>query len=390
MLTFANLNEAIVYTMNNNTLLFCLLSLLLSACAGRSAQRSVDNDATPIKLSHARHFTLARTDSFTVVTVLNPWQQGEVYATYYLVKDAHTPTPSDGHKVVIPIKSLMANSVTHLGFLELLDELPAITGVCSADYIYNPYIKEAVKEGNVQDLGDAFSLNIEKLLLLRPQAVMTTAYNADDANSKKMRQTGLTLIYNIEWQEKSLLGRAEWIKFMGAFFDKEALADSIFATIEERYHSIKAIAAAVVHKPTVLSGQDYRGAWSMPGGRSFNAQLFSDAGGDYFYKNDSTTGSISTTIEEAMLHFSKADIWVGTQVNTLTELGKIESKYKLFNAYKTGNVYNTNRRTNATGGNDYWESAIARPDLLLSDMIAIFHPGLLPEYELTYLNRLTE
>lgn len=376
--------------MKNNILLVCLLSLLLSACGKSTTPHGTNSAVTPIELSHARHFTLARADNYTVVTVLNPWKSGEVYATYYLVKDEHTSTPADGHKVLVPVKSLMANSVTHLGFLELLNELPAITGVCSADYIYNPYIKEAVKEGRVQDLGDAFSLHIEKLLMLRPQVVMTTAYNADDANSKKMRQTGLTLIYNIEWQEKSLLGRAEWIKFIGAFFDKEALADSIFATIEERYNEVKAIAASVTHKPTVLSGQDYRGSWSMPGGQSFNAQLFNDAGGDYFYKDDASTGSISTTIEEALLHFSKADVWVGTQVNTLEELGKMEPKYKLFNAYKRGEVYATNKRTNATGGNDYWESAIARPDLLLSDMIAILHPGLLPEYTLTYLNRLTE
>ncbi|KAA6336737.1 iron complex transport system substrate-binding protein, partial [termite gut metagenome] len=36
-----------------------------------------------------------------------------------------------------------------------------------------------------------------------------------------------------------------------------------------------------------------------------------------------------------------------------------------------------------------WESGVARPDLLLSDMIKICHPDLLPDYELTYMERLT-
>lgn len=368
-------------------LLFALLLVSLMGCGTASAPR-VDQAATPIPLSYARQFSLAYTDTYTIVTVWNPWKEGEVYAHYYLVKEEGVAVPSDGHKIQVPVRNLMTNSATHLGFLELLDELSVVTGVCSADYIYNEEIRKGVQEGRIQDLGDSFNLNMEKLLLLRPQVVMTTAYNADDAHSRKMKQTGLTLIYNIEWQEKSLLGRAEWIKFFGAFFDKQALADSLFQTVEQRYQAVKALAADARHKPTILSGQDYRGGWSMPGGQSFSAQLFRDAGGDYFYKDNTSGGSLSTTIEEALLHFGKADVWVGAQVATLEELARSEPKYKLFKAFKEGNVYNHNKRVNATGGNDYWESAVARPDLLLSDMIKLLHPYLLPEYEFTYFEKL--
>jgi len=367
---------------------FFICFLLFVACGSKPSRSSNETDGVPVALSYAQQFSIVHADDYTTVTVFNPWKGGEVYATYYLVKDETVETPADGDKVLIPVQRLMVNSATHLGFLDLLGELPVVTGVCSADFIYNPVIREGVKDGIIQDLGDAFNLDIEKLLLLRPQAVMTTAYNADDANSKKMKQTGLTLIYNIEWQEQTLLGRAEWIKFMGAFFDKGALADSIFGAVHQQYNDVKAKASAVDYKPTILSGQDYRGSWSMPGGQSFNARLFNDAGGDYYYKENTETGSVSVTIEEALLHFNKADVWVGTQASTLEELGKAEPRYKLFKAYKDGNVYNTRKRVNATGGNDYWESAVARPDLLLSDMIKILHPEILPDYELTYLEKL--
>lgn len=50
---------------------------------------------------------------------------------------------------------------------------------------------------------------------------MTSAYNTEDENSRRMKQTGLPILYNIEWQEKSILGRAEWIKFVGAFSTKK-------------------------------------------------------------------------------------------------------------------------------------------------------------------------
>lgn len=367
-------------------LLTCLLSLW--GCGNKTSRSLNETTGVRVALSYARQFSIVHADDYTTVTVFNPWREGEVYATYYLVKDNAVGTPAGGDKVLIPVKSLVANSATHLGFLDLLGELPAVAGVCNAGFIYNPVIRKGIEEGDVQDLGDAFNLNIEKLLLLRPQAVMATAYNADDANSRKMKQTGLTLIYNIEWQEQTLLGRAEWIKFVGAFFDKGVLADSLFRMIERQYNDVKAKASEVARKPAILSGQDYRGSWSMPGGQSFSARLFGDAGGDYFYKSNTETGSVSTTIEEALLHFSKADVWVGVQASTLEELGKTEPRYKLFKAFKTGNVYNTCKRTTATGGNDYWEGAVVRPDLLLSDMIKILHPEVLPGYELTYFERL--
>jgi iron complex transport system substrate-binding protein len=126
----------------------------------------------------------------------------------------------------------------------------------------------------------------------------------------------------------------------------------------------------------------------MPGGQSFNARLFQDAGAGYYYAGNNASGSITTTIEEALLHFEQADVWVGVQTSTLEALAQTNKKYKLFKAYQKGNVYNTFKRTTATGGNDYWESGVARPDLLLSDMIKIFHPSLLPGYELTYMELL--
>lgn len=375
--------------LNTSLILILWVFFLLCSCNRQKSGQASKTEATEQKTtSYANLFSIKTSSDYTTITVFSPWKKGDVYDTYYLVKSNETVVPTDGHKVKIPLKSIMTNSATHLGFLELLGELDKVTGVCSADFIYNPTIRQRVQEGKVQDLGDSFNLDIEHLLLLRPQAVMTTPYNADDENSRKMQQTDLTILYNIEWQEETLLGRAEWIKFIGAFFDKAALADSLFKTVEIRYNEVKTLASTVSRKPTVLSGQDFRGSWSMPGGQSFNAQLFRDAGGSYYYENDKGTGSINNTIEEALIYFGKADVWVGVQTNTLEELGKMDSKYKLFKAYKEGNVYNTNKRINATGGNDYWEGAVARPDLLLSDMIKIFHPELLPEYEFTYMQKI--
>ena len=370
---------------------FKIFILLLCICAGCSqpSKLSPTFDEHPIPLSHARGFTIAEADSFTVVTVNNPWKEATALDRYYLVRDEATEVPADGQKVKIPIESLMTNSATYLGFLDALGQLDKVVGVCNANYIYNPTILKGVEEGSIKDLGDSFNLDIESLLLLNPQAVMTTAYNADDANSKRMKQTGLTILYNVEWQEPSILGRAEWIKFIGCFFDKRVLADSLFAHIEQKYQDAKMLAANTHHRPTIFSGQDYRGTWSFAGGKSYTAQLFRDANASYLYENDSTTASIAGNIEQALLNFSEADLWIGTQEPTLPAMIRQNSKYKLFKAFKNGEVYNMNKRINSNGGNDYWESAVARPDLLLMDMIKICHPEVLPQYQLTYFDKLT-
>lgn len=373
-----------------NILIYTFFLSLLASCIGSKRPQSNINNESTTQLSHAKGFSIAHSSDYTTVTVFNPWKKGDIYNKYYLVKDGDKSVPSDGHKVTIPLKNLMVNSATHLGFLELLGELDKVTGVCSSQYIYNPTILKGVKEGKIIDLGDAFNLDIENLLLLHPQAVMTSAYNAEDENSRKMKQTGLTLLYNIEWQEPSLLGRAEWIKFIAAFFDKEAMADSIYTNIEKQYNEVKKQASFLSVAPSIVSGQDFRGTWSMPGGSSYSAQLFRDAGARYYYANDSSKTSISCTIEEALINFNQAEIWVGVQASTLSDLEKTDSKYKLFKAFQTGRVYNINKRINANGGNDYWESGVARPDLLLSDMIKICHPALLPDYSLTYMEQLKE
>lgn len=372
-----------------STLVVCICSLLLfGACRPRGGEQEGQAGGTPVLLRHAKGFRLVEADGYTMLTVLNPWKEGEVYARYYLVEDETKEVPSDGLKVKVPLQTLVANSATQLEFLQMLGVIDRVTGVCRVQYIYNPVVRQRVREGAVVDLGDAFNLDIERLLLLHPQAVMTTAYNVEDENAKRMRRTGLSLLYNIEWQERTLLGRAEWIKFVGAFFGKKAEADSLFRLVEQEYESCRRLAEDCEVRPSVMAGQDFRGTWYMPAGDSFNARLFGEAGADYLYAVDETSGSLSLTIEQALLQFRDADVWVGVQANTLEELGRADEKYKLFKAYREGRVYNYNRRTTPEGGNDYWESAVARPDRLLKDMIKVMHPELLPGYELFYMQRL--
>jgi ABC-type Fe3+-hydroxamate transport system, periplasmic component len=376
--------------MKKNIILFIILLLSVFSCKHKSSEKGFS--AIPIdslKIEYAEGFKIIYYSDYKEIIVENPWKAGEVYARYYLVKNKDIETPSDGQKIVIPLQTVATTSVTHFEFLSLLGELQKVTGICSPELIYNAELHQNFEDGKIVNLGDAFKINVERTLLLQPNAVIMSGFNQDDSYSKRVLQAGVTVIYNNEWMEKSLLARAEWIKFMAVFFDKEKQADSIFSEIADKYNYVKTLANNVENKPKVMTGNDFRGTWYVPSGANFMGKLLVDAGADYVFINDTTTsGSIPLNFETALRNFSDADIWLNCNFDKISELINADKKNSLFNPAKRGEVYNTNKRKLPSGANDFWESAIARPDLLLSDFISVLHPEILPNYETVYIEKL--
>jgi iron complex transport system substrate-binding protein len=363
-----------------------LFSLALLSCSHQQKQTETATQSNSNK--YAEGFSIVSHEKFKEVIVFSPWIKGSVYARYYLVTDISTETPENGRKVKIPLETLAATSVTHFEFLSLLGEIESINAVCSPEIIYNPEITKRLKDGKISNLGDAFNINIEKTLQLQPGAVMMSGYNQNDPYAQRVSQSGIPVLFNNEWMETSLLARAEWIKFVAAFYNKETLADSIFDDIALRYNEVKNLAKSVAKKPAIMAGSNFRGTWYMPAGRNFMAQLFADAGGSYFYANDTTSGSLPLNVESVLRDFANTDVWLNCNFSSIDDLIKSDAKHKLFKPVTSGQVYNFNKKLLPSTANDFWESAIARPDLLLSDVISILHPELLPGYETVYANKL--
>lgn len=365
-----------------------LFAVFLVSCTGKTAKTEREQATDSLKLSYAEGYAIKYFQDYKEVIVYSPWVKGSVYARYYLVKDTKTKTPGNGTKVQIPLQTLVATSVTHFEFLSLLGELQTVNGVCSPKIIYNAELNKRIGEGKIADLGDAFNINVEKTLQLKPAAVMMSGYNQNDPYALRVSQAGIPVVFNNEWMETSLLARAEWIKFVAAFYDKEKLADSIFAGVDKRYNDIKAKAAAVKNKPNIMAGSNFRGTWYMPSGRNFMGKLFADAGARYFYVNDTTAGSLPLNVETVLKNFSQTDVWLNCNFNSIADLVNADAKHAYFRPVKLKQVYSFNKRLLPSTANDFWESAVARPDLLLSDVIAILHPEILPGYELVYAQKL--
>ena len=378
------------FYMKMKALFFVIVLVLTAACnqVSHQADTTLTCSGDTLNLLYAEGFNIVYHSRYKEVIVNDPWQQGKVFARYYVVGEDSVATPADGTVIHQPVASLAVTSSTHFEFLSLLDVIERVTGVCSPDLIYNAFIQQRVKTGLVESLGDAFNINVEKTLRLQRALLMMSGYKQDDPYAKRVMQAGIPVVYNNEWMESTLLARAEWIKFIAVFFDKEKEADSIFNHVNKSYQSVKAKAQAVEVKPKILTGSNFRGTWYMPGGNSFMAHLYADAGGAYYYASDDSKGSLPLNVESVLNQFSNADIWLNCNFASIEELVQADKKHALFKPVATKRVYNFNKRMLPSNANDFWESAVARPDWLLLDVIAVLHPDLLPDHQLMYTEQL--
>ncbi len=374
--------------MKHFPILYLLTLAFFFSCTNKKTEQATSQKIDSLELKYAEGFSVEYHANYKTVIVYSPWIKGTKYARYYLVSDMEIETPIDGKKVKIPLQTLASTSVTHLEFLSMLGELETLRGVCSPHLIYNKEVQKLVADKKMTDLGDAFNINVEQTLQLKPNAVMMSGYNQNDPYAERITQAGIPVLFNNEWMETSLLARAEWIKFVATFYNKEKTADSLFNLIENRYNDIRDKAKAVTTKPKVMAGSNFRGTWYMPAGKSFMGQLFTDAGTQYYFSNDTTSGSLPLNVEMVLKNFSTSDVWLNCSFNSIDELLKADSKHAFFNPVKRHLVYNFNKRLLASTANDFWESAVARPDFLLADVIAILHPEILPKYELVYAQKL--
>jgi iron complex transport system substrate-binding protein len=181
--------------------------------------------------------------------------------------------------------------------------------------------------------------------------------------------------------EDDPLGRAEWIKFFALFYGESAKADAQFADIEKAYAQIKSRVpkAASGKKPSVLVNAPFQGSWNVSGGQSYMARFIADSGGHYLWSDDPGSGGLTLSVEAVYAKALDADVWLnpGTAEN-LAALKAMDPRFADLKAYKSGEVWNNTLRTLPSGANDYFESAVFKPQLVLQDLAAIINPRTFP------------
>lgn len=373
--------------------IFSILSLVIfiSACTTKR-EKTATQSSDSTRIRYAKGFQIRTIGSIKEITITKPYQGAENGYTYWLVpKEMEVPVHDAAIKIIrIPVETIVCTSTTHIPLLDYLDESDKLIGFPTTDYISSEKTRARIDSGKVTELGVDKGLNIESLATLKPDLVMAYTMSGDYGQFKKIEELNMPVVLNAEYLEEHPLGRAEWIKYMALFFDKEKMADSVFAIIEANYLNTKSkVESLTSPKATVMSGIVYGDAWFMPAGQNYAAKLLRDAGFDYLWSSDSSSGFLQLSFEAVYEKANTAAYWVGVgSFKSLEEIKKADHRYANFQAFNNQQVYTYDARKGAKGGSEFLELGYLRPDLILNDLVKIAHPELLPNHILYFHRKL--
>jgi iron complex transport system substrate-binding protein len=346
-----------------------------------------------LQLKYARGFTIDYYDGFKVLTVRDLIDTSKTDLRYVLLPKGK-PMPvgfENDCAIETPVTKVACISTPHIAELTKLGLADSIAAVTNADLIYTSEVDEKVKKNEIADIG-AQEINYEKLVELHPAFVFTSGdFDGGDKMKLKLNSLGIKYVLNLEYKEQDPLARTEWLKFIAAFYDREQVADSIFGEIEKNYLSLKNKVTIAKEKPTAFCNMPFKEIWYMPCKGNYMTSLLNDAGSDYLWKDESAGAQLSLSFDYETVYnkAANADYWLNTGfASSLAEIKAADKKNAFFKAFKSGNVYNNNKRNTPAGGFDFWESGTVNPDKILADLIYIFHPDLLPGHELYYYQKL--
>lgn len=366
-------------------LLLCIIVFLLG-CKQEKKQSLIKENALKNTIEYATGFSIEKTKEFTVIKVQEPWPGANKSFSYAFIPREKLAVISYDKKaydavVSTPIKNFITTSTTHIPAIEALEGLDKLIGFPNTKYISSMPARKLISTGNIKELGKNESLNTEVILALSPDAIVGFGIDNQNSNYELLQKANIPVLFNGDWNEKTPLGKAEWIKFFGVLLNKEKEADSIFNQISNEYLKVKALTQKATNSPKVLSGALYKDVWYLPAGESWAAQFLKDANVNYLWKESKGSGSLSLSVESVLNKGAKADFWISpSQYTSYKEMENANTHYIEFTAFKNKQVYTFAATKGPTNGLLYYELAPQRPDLVLKDLVHIFHPELLPNY----------
>ena len=379
--------------MKSNLLLVftCSLLLFLLGCKKNNEITISEISASANSVKYAKGLEIYKYDGYSILKITKPWPEASTGFTYILKeKNGIIPDSLKQFSVIsIPIQSIVVTSTTHIPSLEMLGVENTLVGFPSTNFISSAKTRKRIDARKVREVGNNESLNTEILIDMKPDVIVSFGINNSNPTIDNLQKSGLNVLINGDWTEQSPLGKAEWIKFFGALYGLDAKANTLFTTIENDYKNALALTEKTTQKPTVLSGAMFQDQWYVPQGESWVSVFMKDAKSDYLWKDSKGFGSLSLPFETILDKAQNATFWIAPgDFSSLKQMSDSNPHYAEFSSFINKKVYSYAINKGAKGGIVYFELASARPDLVLKDLIKIFHPELLPNYKPFFFQKL--
>lgn len=368
-----------------------LLLIAMTACQNKNRtsapkeEVAVQAEADIVKIAprYAQGFKVTYTHDACLLDIQDPQNESSQAYHYALVPRGTKPTRlPDGYTLIeTPVRSVICMTSLQLSNFIKLDELEHVVGITSTRHLFNKEMNQRLKEGKTHKIGIEGNFDNEVIMSVNPDLILISPFKRGGYDA--LREVGIPLIPHLGYKEMTPLGQAEWIKFVGLLLGEEEKANERFEEISRRYIALMNLTERVNSRPVVFSGEMRGGNWYAVGGKSFLAQLFKDAGADYFLKNDGQSGGVTLDFETVYSQAAEADYWriVNSYQGDFSyeALKEEDARYADFKAFKKKGVVYCNMRQKP-----FYESMPTEPEVVLADLIKVFHPGLLPDYEPKY------
>lgn len=373
----------------------CLVALLATSCVSKGNQQEKENIPSPpavtaesrirVEPAYAEGFRLTYENGYTLVDIHDPQNEESASFRYALVPRGTRPSglPAGYTRIETPVRSTICMTSLQLSNFIKLGAEDKVVGITSTRHLFNQTINEQLKQGKTVKIGIEGNFDNEVIMSIAPDLILISPFKR--GGYETMKDVGIPLIPHLGYKETTPLGQAEWIKFVGLLLGMEQEANEKFAAIEHRYNELKALTAEgkAGKRPVVFSGEIHGGNWYAVGGKSFLAQLFKDAGADYFLKDDDRSGGVTLDFETVYNQADEADYWriVNSYPGDYSyeALKEQDPRYADFRAFREKGIIYCNMREKP-----FYESMPTEPEVLLADLLHIFHPDLLPDHTPAY------
>ena len=373
------MGNRLIIKMLSRFLLLCVCGLFVCCQGGRPRLVASGSDsASVMPLSYAKGFSVKTLENgMRLVDVADPQQDEDKMPVSYhfalVQKGSRADVPEGYTRVEVPVERTIVMTMLQLSNFTALEAHDVVKGITGTKNLYDKDIRKRVEDGRMVKIGMEGNFDTELILAAQPEVIFISPFKRGGYDA--IQETGITLVPHLGYKEAHPLGQAEWVKYVGLFIGKEKEADSLFEGIKQRYLALAERVAATDERPTVFSGEMHGGNWFAVGGKNHLAQMFRDAGADYILKDDNT-GGVPIEYEQMYALAAHADYWriLNSYPGDFSyeALKASEPRNELFKAFKQKHVIYCNMKQTP-----YYESSPVRPDVVLADLVAIFHPELM-------------
>ena len=371
------------------TLCAWALALLLSGCGSRqpavvAGLRAADT------IRYARNLRIEYFDNYVSVKIRDPWDTLRQRQHYILV-DRRKPLPShlpaNGTVIRIPVERAVIYTSVHTAVAEELGALDRVAGICEPEYITSREVLDRIADGRIADTGVSTSPNVEKIVDLDCDLIIASPFeNSGYGSAEKL---GIPIVEAADYMENHPLGRTEWVLFYGLLLGVRPQAEAIFEQTRKHYFELKEKAEGVTSRPTVVLERKWGNSWAVPAGGSYVGMMHADAGADYMFHDITGSKNVHMAFESVYDQAGEADFWLlkdgAREPLTYRLLSEEYTPYSLFRAWKQRRIFACNTLTTT-----YYDDITLHPDRVLEDLIAIYHPDLLPGHVQRYYFPLAE